>query len=250
MRRSLVVGNWKLNGSVERVSDLLAGLKTEAQKGDFADVAVCPPFVYTAQTAGLLAGSAIQVGSQDVSQYESGAYTGEVAAPMVAELGAQFAIVGHSERRNLFAESDDIIAAKFIAAQNAGLTPILCLGESLEQREAGETLDFVAGQLMAVIKTAGIDAFSNAVVAYEPIWAIGTGKTASPEQAQEVHKHLRAVVAAESQELADKLQLLYGGSVNAGNAQELFAKQDIDGALVGGASLKVEDFSVICRAAK
>jgi triosephosphate isomerase len=249
MRRSLVVGNWKLNGSSELVAELLAGLKAEAQQGDFADTAVCPPLVYLSQALVAVEGCDIQLGAQDVSLYQTGAYTGEVSAAMLSDLACRFVIVGHSERRSLFAEDDQVVAQKFIAAVQAGLTPILCLGESLGQRESGEALPFVGRQLKAVIDAAGVDALKDAVVAYEPIWAIGTGKTASPDQAQEVHAHLRTVVALESEAVAESLQILYGGSVNSANAVELFAKPDIDGALVGGASLKVEGFSIICRAA-
>ncbi|MCR8921239.1 triose-phosphate isomerase [Dasania sp. GY-MA-18] len=250
MRRKLVVGNWKMHGSQELLRTLLTGLQANAAQGDFADAAVCPPAVYLAEAATLLADSAISLGAQNLSQHEQGAYTGEVSGSMLAELGCRYVIVGHSERRELFAETDELVADKFIAAQRAGLTPILCVGESLAQREAGQTLDFVAQQLNAVIAKAGIEAFSGAVLAYEPIWAIGTGMTASPEQAQEVHQHLRQVVAQHSAAVAAELQMLYGGSVNAANAAQLFAQQDIDGALVGGASLKLDDFSVICRAAQ
>lgn len=248
MRRRLVVGNWKMHGSVERVEALLAGIKSAAQQGGFADTAICPPSVYISQAVAALQGSEISVGAQNLSQYDEGAFTGEISASMLADLSCRYAIVGHSERRGIYNETDECVASKFVAAQKAGLTPILCLGESLEQRQAGETLEFVERQLQAVITVAGVEALADAVVAYEPIWAIGTGMTASPEQAQEVHAYLRQVVASNSVEIAQNLQLLYGGSVNAANAAELFNQKDIDGALVGGASLKVDDFSVICRA--
>ncbi|WP_019530764.1 triose-phosphate isomerase [Dasania marina] len=250
MRRKLVVGNWKMHGSQELVHSLLTGLQAQATQGDFADTAVCPPAVFLAQAATLLTDGRIALGAQNVSQHEQGAYTGEVSAPMLAELGCRYVIIGHSERRALFAETDALIAEKFIAAQAAGLTPILCLGESLQQRESGQALAFVAEQLTAIIDKVGIAAFDKAVLAYEPIWAIGTGVTASPEQAQAVHQHLRAVLAQYSEPAAVALQILYGGSANAANAALLFAQPDIDGALVGGASLKVDDFSVICRAAQ
>lgn len=250
MRRTLVVGNWKMHGSQESVDALLTGLKEAALEGGFADTVVCPPYIYLMQAQATLAASNLQIGSQNVSEHGQGAYTGEISAPMLADLACRYVIVGHSERRGLYAEDNSLVAKKFIAAQQAGLTPILCLGESLEQRKAEQTLDFVAEQLLAVVNEAGIAAFENAVVAYEPIWAIGTGLTATPEQAQAVHKHLRVVLAQQSEQIAGTLQLLYGGSVNAANATELFAKQDIDGALVGGASLKVDDFAVISRAAQ
>ena len=249
MRRSLVVGNWKMHGSVASVTELLAGLKVELVDFDQASVAVCPPYVFIPQIANSLQGSAIAWGSQNLSEQPEGAFTGEISASMLAEFNCQYAIVGHSERRTLYADSDDVVAAKFIAAQASGITPILCVGESLEQRENGETLAWVEQQLNAVVTAAGIDAFANAVIAYEPIWAIGTGKTATPEQAQEVHAHIRRVIAANNQVVADKIQILYGGSVKADNAAELFANDDIDGALVGGASLKANDFAAICKAA-
>ena len=248
MRRKLVVGNWKMHGSVERVGALLDGIKLASEVSGMADVAVCPPFIYLQQAITELAGTAVSVGAQNLSQYDEGAYTGEISGSMLADMGCQYVIVGHSERRSLFAETDACVAGKFLAAQRLGLTPILCLGENLEQRQSGDALMFVAKQLEAVIDVVGIQAFANSVVAYEPIWAIGTGMTASPEQAQEVHAHLREVVAGQDIVIAEGLQVLYGGSVNAGNAVELFEQEDIDGALVGGASLKVEDFSVICRA--
>lgn len=248
MRRKLVVGNWKMNGSVESVDALLSGLKTIDADAD--SVAVCPPFVFIPSAQSGLSSSAISVGAQNVSEYSEGAYTGEVSAGMLKQLGCQYVIVGHSERREQWSESDAQLAAKYIATQAQGLTPILCLGESLEQREAGNALSFIEAQLRSVVELVGVGSLSSAVVAYEPIWAIGTGKTASPAQAQEVHAHLRDVLASLNEDVASKVQILYGGSVNAGNAAELFSQQDIDGALVGGASLKIDDFASIVAAAK
>ncbi len=243
MRKPLVAGNWKMNGGKEFVAELLSGLNGG---NDAVEVAVFPPYVLIPLAAEELADKEISYGAQNVSEHESGAYTGEVATSMLVELGCQYVLVGHSERRSLYGESSEQVAAKFVAAQAAGLTPVLCVGETLEQREAGETQDVVAGQLQAVIDLAGLDNVCSAVVAYEPVWAIGTGKTATPEQAQEVHHAIRQQLG----EAGDKTRILYGGSVNAANAAELFAKPDIDGGLVGGASLKAGDFNEICKQAE
>ena len=249
MRRSLVVGNWKMHGSLASARDLLSGLKAGVKLAEQADMAVCPPYVHLPLVAEVLAGTGINWGSQNVSEQQEGAYTGEVAPAMLAELDCRFAIVGHSERRSLYGESDQLVANKFVATKAAGLIPILCVGESLEQRESGETLAVIEKQLQAVADIAGDQAFVEAVIAYEPVWAIGTGKTATPEQAQEVHAFIRELVAQHSPENAEGLSILYGGSVKAENAAELFAKEDIDGALVGGASLKAADFAAIYSAA-
>lgn len=249
MRHNLVVGNWKMYGSKASIAELVGGLKERLDKNLSASVAVCPPFVFVPQAVSLLADSNIGCGAQNLSEHAEGAYTGEISAAMLADIGCDYVIIGHSERRTMYGEDDQQVAAKFSAAQAAGLTPILCVGESLEQREAGDTLGWIEGQLRAVIDEVGIGAFASAVVAYEPIWAIGTGKTATPEQAQEVHAHIRRVMAEADEVTAERLQILYGGSVKAGNASELFAKEDIDGALVGGASLKATDFAAICSAA-
>lgn len=252
MRRGLVIGNWKMHGSRQSVEQLLTGLKAELSVTGSADFAVCPPALYISQVAALLADSSIGWGSQNHSDALEGAYTGEISALMVADVGCRFALVGHSERRTLFAETDEQVAAKFKLALDAGLTPVLCVGERLEQRQAGATLEVIEEQLQAVIASvvASLDAneLERAVIAYEPVWAIGTGETATPEQAQEVHAHIRQVIARIDGDSANKVRLLYGGSVKAGNAAELFAKPDIDGALVGGASLKVDEFVAICRA--
>jgi triosephosphate isomerase (TIM) len=246
MRTKLVIGNWKMNASRAANAALLAELLA-AQAAWRCAVAVCPPTPYLAQTGELLAGSPIAWGAQDCSAHESGAYTGEVAAPMLAEFGCRYVIVGHSERRAMHFESDQGVADKAKVALAHQLTPIVCVGETLAQREAGETDSVVKRQLSVVIHTLG-HCISQVVVAYEPVWAIGTGLTASPEQAQAVHALLRAQLHAAT-EKAERMQILYGGSVKADNAAALFAQPDIDGGLIGGASLKAADFAAICRAA-
>lgn len=245
MRRKLVVGNWKMNGGRVANAELLAALK-EAEPWD-AGVAVCAPFPYLADVALSLQGSRILWGAQDCSAHESGAYTGEVSAGMLAEFGCQYVIVGHSERRAYHAESDQLVADKAKIALAHKLTPIVCVGETLAEREAGQTDAVVKRQLSAVIHTLG-HCISQVVVAYEPVWAIGTGKTATPEQAQAVHAVLRAQLHAATQKAAEML-ILYGGSVKADNSRELFGQPDIDGGLIGGASLKAADFAAICKAA-
>jgi len=248
MRAKLVAGNWKMHGSLAanlalltRVKDVAAGFKCE--------VAVCVPFPYLAQASAALSGSKVAWGGQNVSEHAQGAYTGEVSAAMLQEFGCRYVLVGHSERRALFGESDVTVAAKFAQAQRSGLTPVLCVGETLAERERGITAEVVTRQLAAVLSGSGAAALADAVLAYEPVWAIGTGKTASPQQAQEVHALIRAFVAQEDAGVAGGLRILYGGSVKPGNARELFAMPDIDGGLIGGASLVAEDFLAICAAA-
>lgn len=248
MRQILVAGNWKLNGSRKDIVGLIGRILAGAGDTGNTRIAVCPPFVYIPLVSELLSGSKIAYGSQDVSDQESGAFTGEVSGPMLTDFGCSFAIVGHSERRALYAEDDAFTARKFAAARRAGLTPILCVGESLEERDAGITEEVVARQLDAVIDLEGIAALGDAVIAYEPVWAIGTGKTATPQQAQDVHAFIRGKLAGLDQGIADKVQILYGGSVKGSNAAELFAMQDIDGGLIGGASLQADDFLAICTA--
>ena len=245
MRRKLVVGNWKMHGSRPANAELLAAVLAARPFG--ADVAVCVPFPYLTETAATLAGSDLRWGSQDCSAHDQGAYTGEVSAAMLAEFGCRYAIVGHSERRALHAESDALVAQKAQAALGKGVTPIVCVGETLAQREAGETEAVVKRQLSAVIHQLAHCA-SEIVVAYEPVWAICTGRTATPEQAQEVHRVLRAQLQAATGR-AEAMKILYGGSVKADNAAILFKQPDIDGGLIGGASLKAADFIAICRAA-
>ena len=245
-RTPLVAGNWKMNGRQGLLAEMAEAL---AGYDGAAKVVICPPYPYLAAARAALP-AAIGVGGQNLSDQEDGAFTGEVSAPMLAEVGCGHVIIGHSERRALYGETDAVIADKFSRAQAAGLTPILCVGETLEEREAGNTEAVVCGQLQAVVDAVGIAAFGSAVVAYEPVWAIGTGRTASPEQAQEVHASLRASLAKNDPDIADSLCLLYGGSVKADNAALLFAQSDIDGGLIGGASLTADSFIAICQAAE
>ena len=249
MRRILVAGNWKMNGSKESIGHLLGGVVSGLAQASDVDVLVCPPFPYLAHAQDLLAGTNVALGAQNASEHTPGAFTGEVAVEMLTDFGCEYVIVGHSERRALYGETDAQVAHKFETAQSAGLTPILCLGETLEERESGVTEAIVARQLDAVLERVGVKAIADAVVAYEPVWAIGTGRTASPEQAQAVHAFIRARVAGHDSQVAQTLRILYGGSVKGGNAQELFGKQDIDGGLIGGASLQADDFLAICHAA-
>ena len=248
MRQPFVAGNWKMNGSRESVEALIHGIKQAMSSISKTEVAVCPPYVYIPQVEALCAGSKLHWGSQDVSFEQAGAYTGEISVSMLQDFHCKYAIVGHSERRTLHGESDDVVVKKFVAARAAGLVPILCVGETLQEREGGVTEQVVARQLNAVINVEGVEVLQNAVIAYEPVWAIGTGLTASPQQAQDVHAFIRKLIADESAETAEKVQILYGGSVKADNAESLFIMPDIDGGLIGGASLQVEDFMAICRA--
>jgi len=250
MRARLVAGNWKMHGSLRVNAGLLDALKAGLKKSENLEFAVCAPFPYLAQVSAALAGSTIAWGAQNLSEHDSGAYTGEVSGAMLRDFGCRFVIVGHSERRTLYGEEDRRVAAKFVAARRAGLTPIVCVGETLEQRERGETEGVVGRQLDAVVGAAGAAALGDAVLAYEPVWAIGTGRNAIPQQAQDVHAFARARVAAHDRALAEKLTIVYGGSVKAANAAELFAMPDIDGGLIGGASLVAEDFIAICAAAR
>ena len=248
MRRKLVAGNWKMHGSLSRNGELLGQLAAHA--GEMAcEMLVCPPFPYLAQAQLLLAGSGIGLGAQNLSEHPVGAFTGEVSADMLADFGCRHVLVGHSERRSLFAESDVLVAAKFEAARRAGLVPVLCVGETLTEREAGLTGEVVSRQLLAVLQRTGVAAMRDALVAYEPVWAIGTGRTATPAQAQEVHAAIRSLVAGYDADVAGGLRILYGGSVKPQNALELFGQPDIDGGLIGGAALVAEDFLAICRAA-
>lgn len=248
MRRILVAGNWKLNGSKASIQNLVTAIVAGAESLTEVSIAVCAPYVYLPLTAELLSHSAVALGAQDVSEQDSGAFTGEVSAPMLQEIGCKYVIVGHSERRALFGERDADTARKFAAARRQGLIPILCLGESLAEREAGTTEAVVARQLDAVLDLEGVQALNAAVIAYEPVWAIGTGKTATPAQAQAVHAFIRERIAVLDAAVAAKVQILYGGSVKGSNAAELFAMQDIDGGLIGGASLDAQEFLTICQA--
>jgi triosephosphate isomerase len=248
MRRKLVAGNWKMNGSLAANAALVAGIK-EGLPADACDVAVCVPAPYLAQVQGAVAGSAVALGAQDMSAHASGAFTGEVSAAMLQEFGVQYVILGHSERRAYHGENDAAVAAKTVAALKAGLVPVVCVGETLEQREAGQTNEIVGGQLDVVLAALSVEEAARIVVAYEPVWAIGTGKTATPEMAQEVHAMLRARLGAKSAEAAAKVRVLYGGSMKPDNAGQLLAMADIDGGLIGGAALKAADFLAIIKAA-
>lgn len=247
-RRKLVAGNWKMHGSLSGNQALLDRVVAAAD-GMSCAILVCPPFPYLAQVKSLLSAGGVALGAQNVSEHAGGAYTGEVSAAMLHDIGCTHVLVGHSERRSLYGESDAVVAAKFMAVQAADMVPVLCVGETLEEREAGATEAVVARQLRAVLDAAGVAALSKAIVAYEPVWAIGTGRTASPQQAQDVHAAIRGVIAAEDAAVADGVCILYGGSVKPQNAKELFGQQDVDGGLVGGASLDADDFLAICRAA-
>lgn len=248
MRRILVAGNWKMHGSQAMVQELLEGLLAGTRDASDVDMAVFPPFPYLSQARSLLQGSAIAWGAQNLNPVAQGAHTGEVAAGMLLDFGCRYVLTGHSERRSIYGESDEDVADRFEAALAAGLEPVLCVGETLEERESGETEAVVERQLDAVLNRCGVSGFKQAVVAYEPVWAIGTGKTASPEQAQDVHAFIRDKFASQDDIIAGQLRILYGGSVNGSNAADLFAREDIDGGLVGGASLKVGDFLAIRNA--
>jgi triosephosphate isomerase len=250
MRGRLVAGNWKSNGALAANEKLLGHIRAAAADLKGAACAVCVPYPFLYQTQQALAGSTVAWGGQDVSQFGAGAYTGAVTAAMLRDFGCRYVIVGHSERRSIFGESSEMVAAKFGAGLKEGLTPILCVGETLQEREAGTMEQVVGAQLDAVIAAAGVASLANAVVAYEPVWAIGTGKTATPEQAQAAHAFIRGRIAARDAAVAANLTILYGGSVKAANAAQLFAMPDIDGGLIGGAALVAEEFIAICRAAQ
>lgn len=249
-RRPLVMGNWKLNGSKVMARELIAGLKAELVEVKGCDVAIAPPVMYLAEAEAALEGSNIVLGSQNVDVNVSGAYTGDISTDMLKDFGAKYIIIGHSERRTYHKECDGFIAKKFAALKAAGLIPVLCIGETEAENGAGQTEAVCARQIDAVLNTLGAEAFNGAVIAYEPVWAIGTGKSATPAQAQSVHKFIRDHIAKQDQAVADQVILQYGGSVNDANAAELFTQPDIDGALVGGASLKATAFAVIVKAAE
>ncbi len=249
-RRPLVAGNWKMHGSRAENTALVTALLHDLPQPGTTDVLLCPPFVYLTEVGRMLKGSGVRLGAQSVCAEPSGAFTGEVSAAMLKDLGCSHVIVGHSERRAIYKETDALVARKFVAAQSQGLIPVLCVGESLEERDGGHTMTVVDRQLAAVVDLAGIAAFEQAVVAYEPVWAIGTGKNATPQQAQDVHQHIRAALGRQDARIAGLIRVLYGGSVKAGNAAELFAMADVDGGLVGGASLNAREFVGICSAAR
>ncbi|WP_430461823.1 triose-phosphate isomerase [Thalassolituus sp. LLYu03] len=246
MRRLLVAGNWKMNASVTSTEQLLTGVL--GQLGSECDVAVFPPFPYLAQAVQTLAGSGVSVGAQNVAAEEAGAFTGEVSAAMLADVGCQMAIVGHSERRTLYGESDELVLAKTRQLLAHGLVAVVCVGETLDERKAGREEAVVAAQMALLIRDLAVADWDRIVLAYEPVWAIGTGETATPEQAQAIHAFIRAQLQQVGADVAEKTRILYGGSVKAANAAELFAQPDIDGGLVGGASLDATEFTGICRA--
>ncbi|AUG98968.1 triose-phosphate isomerase [Prodigiosinella confusarubida] len=249
MRHPLVMGNWKLNGSTNMVHELITALRNELSTVVGCGVAIAPPAIYLDQAKHQLSGSRIALGAQNVDVNLSGAFTGETSADMLKDIGAKYIIIGHSERRTYHKESDEFIARKFAVLKEAGLIPVLCIGETEAENAAGQTEAVCARQLDAVLNTLGAKAFENTVVAYEPVWAIGTGKSATPAQAQAVHKFIRGHIAKQDAAIAEQVIIQYGGSVNAANAAELFTQPDIDGALVGGASLKADAFTVIVKAA-
>lgn len=248
-KRPLVAANWKLNGSRFRNERLVSDIRTGLLEHPGADVVLCPPYVYLGDLAGFLAGSTLRLGAQDVAAEDEGAFTGEVSAPMLRDVGCEFVIVGHSERRALYGDTDEAVSRKVAAACRGGLKPILCVGETLAEREKGTTLAVVTRQIDAVLADNGVEPFDNGLIAYEPVWAIGTGRTATPEQAQEVHAAIRDLIGRRDATIAASLRILYGGSVKASNAKDLFAMKDIDGGLIGGASLNAAEFVSICSAA-
>lgn len=249
MRRPMVAGNWKMHGSRAATKSLLTDLEQGVKPDWPIDIVVFPPYVYLGEAARLLDEGQIHLGAQDVCAESAGAFTGQVSAAMLKDVGCRYVIVGHSERRRLYHEDDAVVARKFAAAQQAGLTPVLCVGETLEEHEAHHTESVVARQLEAVTAMHGAGSFAGAILAYEPIWAIGTGRNASPQQAQAVHAFLRGRIAAQDANIGGQVRILYGGSVKGGNAAELFAMPDVDGGLVGGASLSADEFQRICAAA-
>jgi triosephosphate isomerase len=247
IRQKIVAGNWKMNGSKESISLLINSLLE--MEGSNSEVVVAPSFPYLSQVEGLVSGGAIVLAAQNISQEVKGAFTGEVSASMLGDFGVKYVLLGHSERRSLYGEVDAVVASKVKAALEFGLTPMLCVGETLAEREAGKTLEVCERQIQAVIDVVGIAAFNNLVIAYEPVWAIGTGLSASAEQAQDVHKAIRAFLAQSSESVSQKVQILYGGSVKASTSSALFQMPDVDGALVGGASLDAKEFIAIVKAA-
>lgn len=248
-RRKFVAGNWKMHGSLSFAFSLATAIKDGVSSFDDVDVVVCPVSAHLAHVAGVLAGSSVKLGAQNAHAHDSGAFTGEVSVSMLPELACEYVILGHSERRQLFADTNAIVADKVDAALQRGVAPILCVGETLSERESHQLETIIHAQLGEVLDRVGIDAFAKVIVAYEPVWAIGTGKTASPEQAQEVHRMIRARVASQSDAIASGLKILYGGSVKPDNAADLFSQADIDGGLIGGAALDADSFIAICQAA-
>jgi triosephosphate isomerase len=249
-RRPFIAGNWKMNTSYSEITALLSDLLNKIMESQHTDIVVFPPYVYLQFVRDFIqrTQSSVLLGAQNLSQYAAGAYTGEIAAKMLKDVNCDYVIVGHSERRSYYHETDEIVAQKVLAALKEGLKPVICIGETKEEREANRTKDIVIKQLSAVITEVGIDALKTCIIAYEPVWAIGTGLTATPAQAQEVHAYLRSAIAQENLEISENIRIIYGGSVNQNNAQELFSMPDIDGGLIGGASLRAEQFAHICQA--
>jgi triosephosphate isomerase len=250
MRRPFVAGNWKMHGTRAENAQLVEALLLGLPNQPVPEIVVCPPFVYLSELSRALKSSSIALGAQSVCAEPLGAFTGEVSAGMLKDVGCSYLIVGHSERRAIYKEDDSLVARKFFIGQSQGMVPILCVGETLDEREKNHTNTVVSRQLNAVLDLAGVAALNNAVIAYEPVWAIGTGKNASPAQAQEVHAHIRSVVAARDAKIATAVRIVYGGSVKAANAHEIFSMPDVDGGLIGGASLKADEFLKICAAAQ
>lgn len=249
MRRKMVAGNWKMNGKTASAIALTQAVEAGSKGLGAVDIVLFPPFLHIPIVADIIRHSDIAFGAQNVSEHGDGAFTGEVSGAMLRDVGCDYVLIGHSERRQMAGESNELVAKKFLAAQESNLLPILCLGETLSQREAGETESIVGEQLAAVVECAGLAVFEHAVIAYEPVWAIGTGVTATPDQAEAVHAFIRAQLAAQDAKIADVVRIIYGGSMNPLNAKELLAQPNVDGGLVGGASLKAEDFLIICEAA-
>ena len=249
MRKPLVAGNWKLNGSLSSITQLVSAIRGLQDQVTTAELAICPPYIYMSHVRDCLDGSNIALGAQDCSDQESGAFTGEVAAAMIKEFSCTYNIIGHSERRHIYGDSNETVATKFAHVVKNGLIPILCVGETLQEREEGHTEVVIAQQINAILDLFGVKAFANAVIAYEPVWAIGTGKVATPDQAQEVHEEIRLTLDALNKDIAANIRILYGGSMKPENAKELLQQPDIDGGLIGGAALKAEDFIGIATAA-
>jgi len=248
MRKILIAGNWKMNGSISMVETLINGVVEGSKSLSNVQMAVCPPFIYIPLVTSITKDSSVAVGSQNVSTQASGAYTGETSISMVKDFACEYSIIGHSERRTLYGDTDEVVAEKFKVVKEAGLKPMFCIGETLEERESNVTEDVLKRQIDAITKLNGKDAFTDCVIAYEPVWAIGTGKTATPEQAQETHAFIRNYLAQSNANNAASVQILYGGSMNPTNAANLLSQEDIDGGLIGGASLKADDFMAICQA--
>lgn len=250
MKLKLVIGNWKMHGNLQTNKQLLEAILPALVGANQIETVICPPYPYLAQAAELLKNSSLKLGAQSLSHFDQGPHTGEVCGHMLRDLGCQYALIGHSERRSQYGEDDQLVAEKFAAALAADLVPVLCVGETLEQRRNGETEQVVGEQIQAVLQRVGIKSLAHGVIAYEPVWAIGTGETATPLQVQSVHAHIRSLLAEQDCIVAESTRIIYGGSVKAHNASELFAQADVDGGLIGGASIEADSFTAICAAAQ